>query len=868
MTQKKIDFSKANSIGLSQITSWLPKGEKRGDEWVTLNPRRDDRKLGSFKINLEKGTWKDFSSKAGDEAAGSDPVSLFAYIHGIEQGEAAKRILDSHTGSVPQNNPEKAKKKSDEWEPIIPIPDNAPKPDGDHFMHKKPANIWHYRNHEGKTIFIVCRYNTPEGKEVLPQSYCKNKNTGELQWRFKRPNVPLPLYGLQRLFAEPKAPVLIVEGEKCADAAQAVLSGYVVLTWQGGTKNVKFADWSVLKNREVLIWPDNDEPGTTAATDIYNIIKKESHARIIRIPNGKPEKWDVADAIEQGFREADLLSIMKSNAALREYPFRALGFDHGMYYYISSRSFQVISCAGANIRKTFLLTLAAFDWWHDEFPGESSRVDWDRAADHVLRMAEKIGPYDPSKIRGRGAWWDAGRTVLHLGDRVICNGKASHLQEFDSNYIYETRPSIGTPNTIPVTADEGRKLLNIVSMLNWDNPLAPHFLVGWVMLAPICGALNWRPHLWLTGPSGSGKSWVFERIIKPILGDNAIFAFGESTDNGIRQKLQNDALPVVLDEAEADNPRKADRIQQLLTLMRQSSSDSDATIVRGTVHGKHLDYRIRSAFLFTSIGVSVQHHADETRITVVSLRAHSGSSEDQLKFAKIEEKSELLTDHFTSGLRARAVEMIPQIRASAKVFAKAAARVLGSQRIGDQIGALIAGSWHSGSDEIVTEAQAEAWFEKNSSSMEEQRNTKEQKDEEICLNSILTSTLRVQNEDSLSLDCTIGELIARACDMQVSFSMKQDTADAILRRYGLRIITLNEDLKKIPYLYVANNHEGIKKLLKETPWSSNYPRMLRRLPGSDRTDKVRYVAGYSARGTKIPIQHLFQDDKSDPELSF
>src|SRR5215211_3607828 len=70
------------------VRDWLPDGRRAGNEWVALNPRRADRGLGSFKINLETGRWADFAT--GD--AGGDAISLLAYLRGVSQAQAA-RIL-------------------------------------------------------------------------------------------------------------------------------------------------------------------------------------------------------------------------------------------------------------------------------------------------------------------------------------------------------------------------------------------------------------------------------------------------------------------------------------------------------------------------------------------------------------------------------------------------------------------------------------------------------------------------------------------------------------------------------------------------------------------------------------------------------
>jgi len=70
------------------VTQWLPRGKRFGAEWCALDPRRSDRRIGSFRINLRTGAWADF---AIDERGG-DLISLAAYLFGLNQAEAAVRI--------------------------------------------------------------------------------------------------------------------------------------------------------------------------------------------------------------------------------------------------------------------------------------------------------------------------------------------------------------------------------------------------------------------------------------------------------------------------------------------------------------------------------------------------------------------------------------------------------------------------------------------------------------------------------------------------------------------------------------------------------------------------------------------------------
>lgn len=72
------------------VTRWLPNGRREAGEWVARNPRRADRKPGSFKINLRSGRWGDFAT--GD--TGGDLISLAAFLFDLDQAEAARRVAD------------------------------------------------------------------------------------------------------------------------------------------------------------------------------------------------------------------------------------------------------------------------------------------------------------------------------------------------------------------------------------------------------------------------------------------------------------------------------------------------------------------------------------------------------------------------------------------------------------------------------------------------------------------------------------------------------------------------------------------------------------------------------------------------------
>lgn len=93
------DWASLNQTILAQYSTylrqWIPGGQFEGCEYVLLNPRRCDRRLGSFKINWKTGRWTDFAT--GDR--GETPLSLYAYLTGLPFQQAWLRLTEEIKGS-------------------------------------------------------------------------------------------------------------------------------------------------------------------------------------------------------------------------------------------------------------------------------------------------------------------------------------------------------------------------------------------------------------------------------------------------------------------------------------------------------------------------------------------------------------------------------------------------------------------------------------------------------------------------------------------------------------------------------------------------------------------------------------------------
>jgi hypothetical protein len=257
----------------------------------------------SCKTNLQSGVGADFATghKWGNI------IALAAQVWGKTQSEAARELAERYGVAIDKDRINRPKptsqsiRSAESLIPIIPIPEDAPGIQQDTLP---TGGMWCYRDTHGRALFYVVRHDKPDGnKTIKPMSYCRNRE-GMCFWIAKMPVGPRPLYGLDRLAkSPPNTPILLVEGEKTADAAQEMFPEYVAMTWSGGANAVDKSDFSQLEGCSVLIWPDNDEPGIRAALELIGILSKNNvkDVKLVYPPDCLPKKWDVADPAPEGF---------------------------------------------------------------------------------------------------------------------------------------------------------------------------------------------------------------------------------------------------------------------------------------------------------------------------------------------------------------------------------------------------------------------------------------------------------------------------------------------------------------------------------------------------------------------------------------
>lgn len=378
MAHQPIDFAALAAALLSQaytlVPLWLPAGVERNGRWYVGD--FDGGAGESANVNLQTGQWID--NAAPDEDVGRDLISLYARIHNMTNGAAARELMAQlgmdrpnlqhvQTSAPPPaasagasddppapahagDQAPKVRSKAERWRPVVPVPPHAPEPRftwgykdkaTGNWVELQSTRAWAYRM-GGALYGYVARFERVDSrgqlvKDTLPLTWCEDTEDGQRghRWHWKQWKAPRPLYVPRgHLCEDPQGrPVVVVEGEKCAEAGHQLLGAeFDFVSWPGGCKVANMASWAWLQGRVVYLWPDCDakrkgltraqreagesedaqpilpeplQPGMRAMLGIGTELQAHQactvHLCRIPAPGAVADGWDIADAIAQGW---------------------------------------------------------------------------------------------------------------------------------------------------------------------------------------------------------------------------------------------------------------------------------------------------------------------------------------------------------------------------------------------------------------------------------------------------------------------------------------------------------------------------------------------------------------------------------------
>ena len=570
-------------------------------------------------------------------------------------------------------------------------------PDHKKYRSVKIVKLWPYRDASGKIDLAVVRFEDQHKKKHVLTYYWNGKN-------LKMSGYPVLIYGRDRLAERPDLPVMIHEGEKCADIGTEHLKNFVHISWNGGGKKFPTADWSILKDREIYILGDDDAPGQKTAKELKSLLGNDSilipphpgareikkkgadieeilqvitpedfkegvlslkNKKIVatkKVDNQKGRSKDeTKNSIHGSNQDTDLQHSKTDNVQDNDgyvgsgYPFKILGIGADNRAYFLDYENRLLSHELSSLTDKKLIELGGLQYFKTNYAGIPKKDDWLTEIDAIMHLSKK-GDFNIDNIRGRGAWKTSNGKICYF-DGKQTRGKPN------KEWTLIRKPQVKIGLSFPQASPGDRsEIMRLSKTFSFKTPTDAVRLLSWAVLAPFAGALPWRPAFLATGPSGSGKSTIIDKIIRPISKPLAVNG-ASTTEAGIRQYNGNDSGGIIVDEAERRKKNDKERIENIFALMRASTTDDSPLTLKGSAGGSAMSFSMRSMFGFVAIDASVDDVADDNRIVRINFKKSDNFKEYLKNIAMIDD---LLTVENCNGIRAFTWDRLPDIIKLAK----------------------------------------------------------------------------------------------------------------------------------------------------------------------------------------------------------
>lgn len=508
---------------------------------------------------------------------------------------------------------------------------------------------------------------------------------------------------------------------------------------------------------------------------------------------------------------------------------RPLGFTkEGSYALLDPvRKIVVLATAQQLLAEQYLLGLAKSTFWAQRFPGgKRSPANFRAAGEALIDACRRAGPFNPLRIRGRGIWLEGTKVIVNLGGSVE-----------STKFLYLCFEAIPLDDG---SSFDAQRLRDHLGLFNWRNPQDAGLLFGWLAMAPICGALTWRPHAFVYGPARSGKTTI-HTVASIVLSPLAISADGQSTEAGIRQTLGPDSLPILLDEFESD--QNGSTLRNILRLARSASS-ADTPVLRGTPEGKAMSFSLRTTFLFSAINPRGMSPADQSRISMFELQMHENDREVGKRIAEDEA-------YFRSTGSAWASHMIGLAHLVQPAADAIDLHLIGDRRHRQNMSILLGAGFVALNGRVPSDEEARALAAEYAPAVERHALEVHRDDAQECLDHLLSHVIEGR---------PLGDWLATLRDEQRGRRNDHSEAERIVTAYGIRIKVGGED----EGLYIANGAPGLGEVFRDTPWAQRaWQPALRKLDGTFiPKDPIQFRVLGKKRALGIPLSYL--PDESFP----
>lgn len=529
---------------------------------------------------------------------------------------------------------------------------------------------------------------------------------------------------------------------------------------------------------------------------------------------------------------------------------KCLGHNDGNYFFVSDKNKQIqcLSTSALN-SKSGLMRLQPLEYWLRFYLSDKGNsINTDEASNDLIQKCHEVGVFKPESVRGAGVWEDDGRIVYNAGDKLYISGEKHdlHSSSFRTRNIYNLDADRPEPLE-PLSKEESSLIYEVAKNLNCDNPLASAMvLTGWLFIAPISGALSWRPHIWLTGASGTGKSYLLENFIFRIIKNFSVYMQGGTSEAGLRAATSNGSFPVVFDEFETNDVKSGERVAAIIELARQASSSGNGYITKSTAQGGIKTFKPQFSMMVSSVRVGLEHEEDVNRFAIIEL--NRGGNAEQFKKLNESIKKVFSIKNFSERLFSRALNNVDNIKISSEILKNEISKKY-SMRKGQQFGSILSGFWHLTNDNVITQEEAENLVRCANGVLESKFNDLE--DEMNCLNYLLDSTHDFENSDGKRRE-SVRYAIYTTIENKSPFPADWTNW---LAKLGIKILGDN--------ILIVPKNKNILDIYKSTKWSKSLGKTLLRIEDS-RNATVR-INGSNFSAIKIPLDSFYKNEENNEE---
>lgn len=553
-------------------------------------------------------------------------------------------------------------------------------------------------------------------------------------------------------------------------------------------------------------------------------------------------------------------------------------------------------------------------WLEEHFPQYSAPVYEGRGASRRLVKPSEIVGFDQAeasralieecmrrgifsaagKVRGRGAHrHNFSGLVLHCGDKLLTSehrfdGSIKGWKWIDpgehGGFVYQGEQKIPRPAIEEAGIEPGRKLVGQLMTWIWARPLIDvRLIAGGIAASFVGGALGWRPNIWVTGGSGTGKSTLngMDGLLHRLFGDG-MFRTGATSSAAIRQSLLNSTVPVMIDEFEAkgDN-RKVDEIIELARL----AGSAEKMHKGGSDHNPH-EFTIQSCFWFSSINIPPLDTQDRNRLGILELLPF-----DPENPPKPIDWQALNAPELGRQIMRRMVDRWDVLQPTIDKYVAALSAVGHDQRGCKQFGTLLGCAdvllhdWDT-ADGLPPDEEILDWVER--CRPENLREVSQNEPDHVrCLSYLLNSQVQARGGDArVALSSWIGDTVRQAMfpllEGQTGDAGRIDEAAGDkLQEIGLKVVnarllaaerddtgavvkkarwgTAKFESDAPGFLAISNTHRGLARQFEGQKWNGNWNDSLRRTPGCLEGVKVKFHY-HNSWAVLIPLHAILEEE--------